>query len=417
MSVHADATETTNLGRLRILHLSQESVRQGNFSSNVRTAESRLPLRKPMPDATPQPAFAAALERLVQVLCGDALFVLATEDADPRDALEGLTARRAAAYTAALQGQPCVTADAFEAWLVEMARALAPVSPPASLPMMQVVREKVTLEVGARGLRSLFSSKPSDKEVTRVRRYGALAVRALRAVFAADGPLDAEERTTVAAVVAALGLPEADASALSAEAPVSADTLDVYGDMDSSIAWAIVRGAWQAAAADGIDPREEQVIKLLAHKIGTTPTDVEEARRQAQAHLEARSKAGAAAVDGVRFVLSDRRPGLGVRLAALVARLMIPRRWRDEALASIGLGAPVTLAKRHDGLDARARAAALRVAWVAALADDPSVARRALLAARWEQFAKDLGEDDSTLRDLAERWITDALASAARTLE
>jgi tellurite resistance protein len=369
-----------------------------------------------MPDATAQSS-SAALERLVGVLCADALFVLATEEADPKDALEGLTTRRAAAYTAALLGQPCITADPFEPWLAEMARALAPVSPPASLPMMQVVREKVTLEVGARGLRSLFSSKPSEKEVTRVRRYGSLAVRALRAVFAADGPLNAEERATIAAVVAALGLPEADANALNAEAPVSADTLDVYGDMDSSIAWAIVRGAWLAAAADGIDPREEQVIKLVAHKIGTAPADVEQARREAQAQLEARSKTGAAAVDCVRFVLSDRCPGLGVRLAALVGTLMIPRRWRDEALASIGLGAPVTLAKRHDGLDPRARAAVLRVAWAAALMDDPSVARRALLAARLEQFAHDLGEDDSTLRDLAERWIVDALAGAARTLK
>ena len=60
--------------------------------------------------------------------------------------------------------------------------------------MMDVVREKVTLEIGARGLRSLFSSKPSDKDVARVKRYGSLAVRVLRAVLAADGPLDAEER-------------------------------------------------------------------------------------------------------------------------------------------------------------------------------------------------------------------------------
>ena len=55
---------------------------------------------------------------------------------------------------------------------------------------MEVVREKVTLEIGARGLRSLFSSKPSDKEVARVKRYGSLAVRVLRAVLAADGELD-----------------------------------------------------------------------------------------------------------------------------------------------------------------------------------------------------------------------------------
>src|SRR5260370_39931443 len=128
-------------------------------------------------------------------------------------------------------------------------------------------------------MRGLPSSKPRDKEVTRVRRYGSLAVRALRGVGAADGPLNAEERTTIAAVVAALGLPEADAIALNAEAPVSADTLDVYGDMDSSIAWAIVRGAWLAAAGRRNDPRREHVINLVAHKIGTPPAAGEQAPR------------------------------------------------------------------------------------------------------------------------------------------
>src|SRR5260370_39094856 len=156
-----------------------------------------------MPDATAQSA-SPALERLVRVLCGDAIFVFATEEADPKEALEGLTTRRAAAYTAALLGQPCVTADQFEPWLAEMARALAPVSPPASLPMMQVGREKVTLEVGARGLRSVLSSKPSDKEVTRVRRYGSPARRGRAPALAAGGPLNAAERTAIAAVGAAL---------------------------------------------------------------------------------------------------------------------------------------------------------------------------------------------------------------------
>ena len=42
--------------------------------------------------------------------------------------------------------------------------------------MSEVLAEKVTLEVGARGLRSLFSSKPSDKDVQRVKRLGSLAL-------------------------------------------------------------------------------------------------------------------------------------------------------------------------------------------------------------------------------------------------
>jgi tellurite resistance protein len=360
----------------------------------------------------------AALDRLVGVLGEDAIFVLATGARDLKDALDGLVQRRGYAYTAAVQGQPHSRMTAqFEAWVIEMTRAMAPVAPPAWVPMMDVVREKVTLEIGARGLRSLFSSKPSDKDVARVKRYGSLAVRALRAVFAADGALDREEQTTAAAVIAALGLPEADANALYAEAPVPPDTLDVYGEMDPTVARAILRGAWLAAAWDAIDPREEQVIRVIAHKMGVAPEEVEAGRKDAQDRVDARRKAGVAAVDGVRYVLSDRTPGIGVKLAALAGTLLLPRRWRDEALAAVGQGAPVTLAKRHASLDADERQAVLGIAWAAAMVDDPSVGRRALLRARWERFAQDLGEDDPQARETVERWMSDALAGVARTLQ
>jgi hypothetical protein len=116
-------------------------------------------------------------------------------------------------------------------------------------------------------------------------------------------------------------------------------------------------------------------------------------------------------------VLSDRTPGLGVQLAALTGTVMLPRRWRDEALAPVGQGVPVTLAKRHVGLEADDRRAVLGVVWAAALVEDPTLGRRALLRARWERFAEDLGEDDVQSRELVERWLTEALAGVARTLQ
>ena len=119
----------------------------------------------------------------------------------------------------------------------------------------------------------------------------------------------------------------------------------------------------------------------------------------------------------MRFVLSDRTPGVGVQLAARTATVMLPRRWRDEALAPVGQGAPVMLARRHVGLEADDRRAALGVAWAAALVENPSVGRHALLRARWERFAEDLGEDDPEPRELVERWLTEALAGVARTLK
>jgi hypothetical protein len=359
----------------------------------------------------------AALDRLVAVLGEDALYVLASGARDPKDALDGILMRRGYAYTAAVQGQPHTRMTTqFDAWTVEMARALAPVAPPVWVPMMEVVREKVTLEIGARGLRSLFSSKPSDKEVARVKRYGSLAVRVLRAVLSSDGSLDSEERATIAAVIASLGLPEADANALYAEPPVSPSTMEVYGELDVAVARAILRGAWLAAAWDAVDSREEQVIQIIAQKLSIPSEEVESARKDALARIDGRHRAGIAAVDAVRYVLSDRHPGLGVQLAALVGTLMLPRRWRDEALSGLGQGAPVALAKRHVGLESDERLQVLGAAWAAALTDDPSVGRRALLRARWERVAEDLGEDDPSARELVERWMSEALAGVARTL-
>jgi hypothetical protein len=359
----------------------------------------------------------AALDRLAGVLGEDAIYVLTSGARDPREALDGLLLRRGYAYTAAVQGQAHARMTTqFESWVVEMARALAPVSPPLWVPMMEVVREKVTLEIGARGLRSLFSSKPSDKEVARVKRYGSLAVRVLRAVLAADGTLDEEEKTTIAAVIASLGLAEADANALYAESPVPPSTLDVYGEIDLGVARAILRGAWLAAAWDIVDPREERTIQVVAQKMGLGSEEVENSRKEAIARVDGRRKAGLAAVDAIRYVLCDRCPGLGVQLAALAGTLMLPRRWRDEALAPVGQGAPVALARRHVGLDGDDRTAVLGAAWAAALVDDPSVGRRALLRARWERLAADLGEDDPSARELVDRWLGEALAGVARTL-
>jgi hypothetical protein len=283
--------------------------------------------------------------------------------------------------------------------------------------MMEIIREKVTLEIGARGLRSLFSSKPSDKDVARVKRYGSLAVRVLRAVLAADGSLDDQERTLAAALVAALGLPDADANALSSEPAMAPESLEVYGEVDPAIVRALLRGAWLAAAQDSLDPREESAIRTIAQKLGVAPDDVESARRDALARVETRRKAGAAAVDAVRFVLSDRIPGLGAKLASLAGALMVPRRWRDEVLAPVAQGAPITLAERHVGLEGEERRAVLGVAWAAALADDPSMGRLALLRARWERFADDMGDDDRSSREIVERWHAEALAAVARTLK
>src|SRR3954447_21824936 len=150
----------------------------------------------PVADAKTQ-----VLARLVSTLAEDAMFGLSCGGGT--DVLEGLGKRRGEAYSAVLAGHRLNTMTGeLDNWVVELTRAVAPIYPPTWMPMAEVIREKVTLEAGARGLRSLFSSTPSEKDVQRVKRLGTLAVRVLRAVFTADGALDPEEQRTIAGLVA-----------------------------------------------------------------------------------------------------------------------------------------------------------------------------------------------------------------------
>jgi hypothetical protein len=354
----------------------------------------------------------AALARLTGTLAEDAIFGLATGGGP--GVLEGLGRRRGEAYQAVLANHRLNTMSGeLDHWLVEMTRAVAPIFPPAWLPMGDVLREKVTLEAGARGLRSFFSSKPSEKDVLRVKRLGALATRVLRAVYAADGPLDPEEQRNVASLIAALGLPEEDAQALYAEPPVNVEQLDVYGDLEPGYAKALLRGAWLASALDAIDPREEQVIRVVANKLSFPAMDLEVLRNDVVHKVDVRRMAGAAAVDAIRFVLSDRMPGHGVTLAANTGMILIPKRYRDEVLAQIGHGAKVTLARRYTHLSADDRHMVLGIAWAAAMYEDPSVGRRALLRARHDRVAQDLGDDGTKARHAVDEWVGEVLAPAA----
>ncbi|HEY8075176.1 MAG TPA: hypothetical protein VIF62_13725 [Labilithrix sp.] len=352
------------------------------------------------------------LGRLVSTLAEDAIFGLSCGGGPA--VLEGLGKRRGEAYSAVLGGHRLNTmAGEFDPWIVELTRAMAPICPPAWMPMSEVIREKVTLEVGARGIRSLFSSKPSEKEVQRVKRLGTLTARVLRAVFAADGPLDAEETRTIASLIASMGLPDDVAQPLWHEAAIPVEQLDVYGDIEPAFGKALVRGAWLAAAWDSIDPREEHVVRVIANKLSMQVMDLEQMRNEAIGRVDMRRMAGQATIDAVRYVLSDRQPGPGVTLAAKAGTLMLPRRYRDEALAPIGQGAKVMLAKRYAALTAEDKQTVLGIAWAAALYEDPSVARRALLRARHDRVAQDLADDGNKARHGVEDWIYEVLAPAA----
>lgn len=357
------------------------------------------------------------LAKLVSITCEEAIFGLSAALGNAHDALEDLVKRRKDSHQLMLSGQRTPRmVDSFDAWVVEMTRAIAPICPPSWMPMAEVLAEKVTLEVGARGIRSLFSSKPSEKDVQRVKRLGSLAVRVLRAVFAADGPIDGEEARTLASLITSLGLPEADAAPLFTEAPVAIDRIDVYGEIDSGVARAMLRGAWLAAAWDAIDPREEAVVRTLAMKLNIPVVDVEYMRNEAIARIDARRMAGLATVDAIRYVLSDRIPGFGVQLAGYAGTLMLPRRFREEALAQVGTNAPVVLAQRYKGISGAEKASVLGITWAASILEDPTVSRQAIVRARLDRIAQDLGADPQDARRAVDDMIAMSLAEPTAAL-
>ncbi|MGH7283156.1 MAG: hypothetical protein ACRELY_16645, partial [Polyangiaceae bacterium] len=271
-----------------------------------------------------------ALARLLTAVTEEAIFVLAGGAHDAREAIAGVVKRRADAHSAmmnqATHAKPAASMlDSFDAWSLEVARAAAGIAPPDFVPMADVLGEKVTLAAGARGIRSLFSSKPNEKDEARVRRLGTIAVEAARAIFSADGSIDAEEARSLGWLIASLGLSEADAQKLATLPGVKPEKIELHGEVDAGVAKALVRGAWLVAAEDGLDPREEEAVRMLAHRVSVTTQEVEHARNEAVARVDARRALGLCATEGIRYVLSDRVPGDGVAIASKTCILTVPR--------------------------------------------------------------------------------------------
>ncbi|HEU4411365.1 MAG TPA: hypothetical protein VFS43_39305 [Polyangiaceae bacterium] len=346
----------------------------------------------PSPPPPPPGGAPARRERLADALtalCEDLCFALAASAGADEAAFRAIAERRAPAYEALLRGEPALRPAALGPWLGALCQALAPVTAPAWLPMGELVARGVTLAGGARGPRALFTSKPSDKETQRVRRLGTLALRVMGAVMGADGAFTPEEQRQRAAFVACLGLPDDEARHLLAEAPLPAPQVDVLGELDPKLAPLLVRGAWLAAAHDGIDPREEEAIAVLAGKLALPLQDAVNLRAEVRAELDARQTFGRAALDAIRLVLGDQALPAAL-FAALIAELAIPASGRPEAVASLTGPAPAALSDRLP-LDKKAKGAVLAVAWAAALAANPTLVLRVELARRHDRAATELG--------------------------
>ncbi len=280
------------------------------------------------------------------------------------------------------------------------------------MPFADAVQAGLSLEHGARGVRSLFTSKPSDKDVARVRSLGGKAVRAITSVLGATGKLGPEADLMRRALLASLGLPDAERAALELEAPLDPEALDLSGDVDPKFARSLVRAGCYAARVDGADEREEQAVIVIARKLGLTTDELEGAREEARAAIDEGKAFGDACVDAIRWQLEARGSD---RFAVAAARLALRPIQRHDAITSINLGGAVALLKRHR-LDRREREAALAAAWLAAVHGNPSYLVRAALAERNDRLAADLGDeaDGVAVRATIDRWLETEIVSVAR---
>ena len=354
------------------------------------------------------------LAAVLSHLCEDAFFTVAGSARLDLDALRALSAKRLPALVAAARGAPWSGLDAWDPWILGLCAVLAPIAPPRWVPLADAVGAGLSLEHGARGVRSLFTTKPSDKDVARVRALGSMAVRVVTSVLAATGPLNTESTLLRLALIASLGLSDHDRAELEGELPIHPEALELPSDLDGKLARSMVRGGFYAARVDGTDPREEQAVIAIARKLGLTTEEVNQTREEARALIDSGKDFGDASVDAIRWLLEG-DTAESDRFAVAAARLTLSPIQRRDAITSVNVGSPVFLGRRHR-LDRKQREAALALAWLAAVHGNPTYLRRAALVARHDKLAADLGEeaDGAAIRAELDRWVELELGATAR---
>ena len=92
-----------------------------------------------------------------------------------------------------------------------------------------------------------------------------------------------------------------------------------------------------------------------------------------------------------------------MQLAKHAGTLMLPRRYREEALTQVALGAPVVLAQRYRGISSAEKTSVLGIAWASALLEDPSISRQSVVRTRLDRVAQDLATDPQDARRAVDR--------------
>lgn len=341
------------------------------------------------------------MRAVLRVLCEDAFF--AAVACGPR-AIGPVLERRAAVHDEVARdgiASAIVMAD-FSAWVPTLTRAAAASTAPWFVPMRAAIDEGLTLERSITGLRSLLGASGIK---ARIRRDALLAVRIARATAAADGHVSADETHALDLLIQALGLGGDDVRLLAAEPPIPIAALDVPRELEPKVARALLAGAAQTAAVDGIDPQERAALAAIADRLAIPPEEIAEIERHAMLATEARRGLGRGLVDAVRYLLAVAPRAEVAPLAAAAIHLALPP--GDRAAALQALDAPAPPAVGGAPIDRDDRFAILVASWIAALVLDPTLSMRTRLRMRHDRVADLLG--GARQAGDARSWVEDAI--------
>jgi hypothetical protein len=344
--------------------------------------------------------------RTIYHLAARDFVALACAREDFEDILEPFARRRATLYA-----QPTSTLWAELYW-AGLAQSLASVGPVQWMPMAAVVEQGITLEGGAKGLRGLFTKAPSEKEKKRVQKTATLAGRILEMVANADRSLSPDESRLVAMAMNSFGLSAEELSHVRPGRALTFEDLEIFGELELKTRRALLRGAWQLAAASALDPARELAVRGVAarlelqHEADMLRAEVLQAQQRQSELAQVTVELARSACRLLPFETA--RPALLHLLSAITPP---PRRAELEAHALSNN--PVQLGAMPK-LDAARKKQAVCAAFASVIAHDPTLSTMFTLRVRLtdDAIAAGCGSEAADAFELCQRFLNERVREA-----
>lgn len=323
------------------------------------------------------------------------------------DTLEYLARRRAPLYANPRGGA------AAELYWPAFAAALAPDAPPTWMPMAGLVEQGITLEGGAKGLRGLFTREPSEKERRKVIKTATLVARILEIIASRDAQLSAEEARLVAMTMGSFGLTADELIQTRPAGALTYESLEIFGDLDARTRRELVRGAWQLAMVDRLEPPKELAVRAIAARLECS-AECDQIRAEVVAQIARQSEMAVVAVELVRGPAQMLAPQTARPWLEHLIMSAAPAARRAE-LMETALGPASVAFETMPRLDASRRRQAAALALATLLGHDPpnSVALRLRASLRAACTVAAIGSEFADALALVDRFLFERMRDIA----